>query len=172
CQPCVYSRTPVPPRPPFTYIPPVNLSFLHAFSPFRGRRVSAPGVLPPPVAAATAWVLGGARLAGCQKSGTQPVVLAGVDGSKLTLDALRETSPAEYEQVIPRAQYLDLIQRWIDDEAVYQQALKRKLDQDPQVKRKLARLQRRMIIEEFLARETGGSGETEPDEGAMTRYYE
>ena len=48
-------------------------------------------------------------------------------------------------------------------EAVYQQALKSNLDEDPQVKRKLQRLQRRMIIEEFLAREVGSNIETEPD---------
>jgi parvulin-like peptidyl-prolyl isomerase len=100
------------------------------------------------------------------------VVLAQVDDAKLTLDELREAFPAEYEKVLPREQYLDVIQRWIDDEAVYQQALKSNLDEDPQVKRKLQRLQRRMIIEEFLAREVGSNIETEPDEGAMTRYYE
>ncbi len=111
-------------------------------------------------------------LTACQKSGSQPVVLAEVDDATLTLDELREAFPAEYEKVLPREQYLDVIQRWIDDEAVYQQALRSKLDQDPQVKRKLERLQRRMIIEEFLAREVGGSIETEPDEGAMTRYYD
>lgn len=114
----------------------------------------------------------GALLAGCQKSDSQTVVLAEVEDAKLTLDELREAFPAEYEKVLPREQYLDVIQRWIDDEAVYQQALKAKLDQDPQVKRKLERLKRRMIIEEFLSREVGGNIETEPDEGAMMRYYD
>ncbi len=108
----------------------------------------------------------------CEKSGSQPVVLAQVDDAKLTLDELREAFPAEYEKVLPREQYLDVIQRWIDDEAVYQQALKHKLDQDPQVRRKLERLRRRMLIEEFLSRELAATTESEPDEGAMTRYYE
>lgn len=112
-----------------------------------------------------------AGLAGCQKADTQSVVLAQVGDSKLTLEELRETYPAEYEKVLPREQYLDVIQRWIDDEAVYQQALKRKLDEEPQVRRKLERLRRRMIVEEFLAREAGGI-DAEPDEGAMTRHYE
>lgn len=111
-------------------------------------------------------------MAACEKSGAKPVVLAEVDDAKLTLDELREAYPAEYEKVLPREQYLDVIQRWIDDEAVYQQALKRKLDQDPKVLRKLERLRRRMIIEEFLSRELAGTAESEPDEGAMTRYYE
>jgi len=124
------------------------------------------------VRTAVSGLLLGALLAGCQKSDSQTVVLAEVEDAKLTLDDLREAFPAEYEKVLPREQYLDVIQRWIDDEAVYQQALKAKLDQDPQIKRKLERLKRRMIIEEFLSREVGGNIETEPDEGAMTRYYD
>jgi parvulin-like peptidyl-prolyl isomerase len=120
----------------------------------------------------SALAVAGALLAACQKSDSDTVVLAQVDQSKLTLDELRETFPAEYEQVLPREQYLDVIQRWIDDEAVYQQALKRKLDTDPLVRRKLERLRRRMIIEEFLSLETGGTADSEPDEGAMTRYYD
>ena len=111
-------------------------------------------------------------LTGCQDKTPPPVVLAQVDQVKLTLSELRESFPAEYEKVLPREQYLDVIQRWIDDEAVYQQALKRKLDQDPQMKRKLDRLRRRMIIEEFLAREIAAGSGMEPDEASMERYYE
>jgi parvulin-like peptidyl-prolyl isomerase len=122
--------------------------------------------------ALVALVTAGLLLTACEKSGAQPVVLAQVDDAKLTLDELREAFPAEYEKVLPREQYLDVIQRWIDDEAVYQQALKRKLDEDPQVRRKLERLRRRMLIEEFLSRELSGTTETEPDEGAMMRYYD
>jgi hypothetical protein len=111
-------------------------------------------------------------LAGCRDKAPPPVVLAQVDQVKLTLGELRESFPAEYEKVLPREQYLDVIQRWIDDETVYQQALKRKLDEDPQVRRKLERLRRRMIIEEFLAREIASGSGMEPDEGSMQRYYE
>jgi parvulin-like peptidyl-prolyl isomerase len=110
-------------------------------------------------------------LTGCRKSASDEVVLAQVNDSKLTLAELRETYPAEYEKILPREQYLDVIQRWIDDEAVYRQALKRKLDEDPKVMRKLERLRRRMLIEEFLARETAGD-DSDPDEDALTRFYE
>ena len=111
-------------------------------------------------------------LTACQDKAPPPVVLAQVDQVKLTLSELRESFPAEYEKVLPREQYLDVIQRWIDDETVYQQALKQKLDEDPQVRRKLERLRRRMIIEEFLAREIASGSGMEPDEGSMQRYYE
>lgn len=122
------------------------------------------------------WVvfsaLAALTLGACQKKDNGPVVLAQVDQAKLTLDELRESFPAEYEKVLPREQYLDLIQRWVDDEAVYQQALRRKFEEDPILVRKLERLRRRVIIEEFLAREIAASSGVEPDEGSMTRYYE
>jgi parvulin-like peptidyl-prolyl isomerase len=117
-------------------------------------------------------ILAAGLFAGCRDKTPPPVVLAQVDQVKLTLSELRESFPAEYEKVLPREQYLDVIQRWIDDEAVYQQALKRKIDQDPQVRRKLERLRRRMIIEEFLAREIAATSGMEPDEASMERYYE
>lgn len=107
----------------------------------------------------------------CHKSEPPPVVLAQVDQARLTLAEVRESFPPEYEKVLSREQYLDLIQRWIDDEVVYEQALKLKLDQDPKVRHKLDRLRRKALIEEFMARE-GANQEFEPDEGAMTRYYE
>ena len=110
-------------------------------------------------------------LAACHKSEPPPVILAQVDQAKLTLDDVRESFPPEYEKVLSREQYLDFIQRWIDDEVVYQQALKTKLDQDPRIARKLERLLHKALIEEFLARETANQ-EFEPDEGAVARYYE
>ncbi len=110
-------------------------------------------------------------LTGCHKGGPPPVVLAQVDQARLTLDEVRESFPPEYEKVLSREQYLDFIQRWIDDEVVYQQALKMKLDQDPKVRRKLDELRRKAVIEELLARETSNQ-EFEPDEASMERYYE
>ena len=99
------------------------------------------------------------------------MVLAQVEQVKLTLDDVRESFPPEYEKVLSREQYLDFIQRWIDDEVVYQQALKSKLDQDPKVARKLDRLRHKVLIEEFLSHASANQ-DFEPDEGAMTRYYE
>ncbi len=108
---------------------------------------------------------------GCQKKVQPGVVLAQVDQAQLTLAEVRESFPPELEKVLGREQYLDFIQRWIDDEVIYQQALKLKLDQDPAIQRRLERMRRKVILEELLAREVSGE-DFEPDEGAITRYYE
>lgn len=112
-----------------------------------------------------------AALSGCDKKADKGTVLAQVGNASLTLEELRESFPAEYEQLIRREQYLDFIKRWIDDEVLYQQALKGRLDDDPQVKRKLDKLLRKLLIEEFLARENA-SETFEPDETTMNQYYE
>lgn len=110
-------------------------------------------------------------LSGCKKEPEKAVVLAQVGNSTLTLDELRESFPPEYEQLIRREQYLDFIKRWMDDEAVYQQALKAKLEEDTLVGRKLEKLRRKLLIEEFLARENA-TEVFEADEIAMNQYYE
>lgn len=112
-----------------------------------------------------------AFLTACKKQDSKSPVLAQVGKATLTLDDLRETFPAEFEQLIRREQYLDFIKRWIDDEAVYQQARKAKLEDDPLVARKLEKIRRKLLIEEFLARENAGEV-FEPDEMAMNQYYE
>jgi peptidyl-prolyl cis-trans isomerase C len=110
-------------------------------------------------------------LAACHKSAPPPVVLAQVGQIRLTLDDVREIFPPEYEKVLPREQYLDFIQRLVDDEVIFQRALKLRLDQDPKIQARLERLRRKALIEEFMARESANQ-EFEPDEGSMTRYYE
>ncbi|HLP42704.1 MAG TPA: peptidyl-prolyl cis-trans isomerase, partial [Fibrobacteria bacterium] len=110
-------------------------------------------------------------LGACKDKNAKGTVLAQVGNSTLSLEELRESFPAEYEQLIRREQYLDFIKRWIDDEVLYQQALKAHLDDDPLVKRKLDKLMRKLLIEEFLARE-GASEGFEADETTMNQYYE
>lgn len=116
-------------------------------------------------------LLGLAALQGCQREQKDTSVLAQVGNATLTLSELRESFPPEFEQLIRREQYLDFIKRWIDDEVIFQQAQKTELDKDTVVARKLAKLRRKLLIEEFLARENA-SEVFEPDDLAMTQYYE
>src|SRR5690606_10344613 len=108
---------------------------------------------------------------GCKEEKAQATVLAQVGEASLTLEELRESFPVEFEQLIRREQYLDFIKRWMDDEVVYQQALKAKIDSDPAIKRKLDKVRRKLLIEEYLAKENAAEV-YEPDEIAMNQYYE
>jgi parvulin-like peptidyl-prolyl isomerase len=123
------------------------------------------------LAALMAMMATASFFSGCKKEPEKAVVLAQVGNSTLTLEELRESFPPELEQLIRREQYLDFIKRWMDDEAVYQQALKTKIESDPVIGRKLEKLRRKVIIEEYLARENA-TEVFEPDEMAMNQYYE
>lgn len=118
-----------------------------------------------------AMLVGVCLLGACNRKADKGTVLAQVGNASLTLEELRESFPAEYEQLIRREQYLDFIKRWIDDEVLYQQAIKGRLDDDPQVKRRLEKLARKLLIEEFLARENTSEA-FEPDEVSMNQHYE
>ncbi|GEM_PF-2027714 len=121
--------------------------------------------------AKAALVLCLVSLQGCKHDKEKAAVLAQVGTSTLTLAELRESFPVEFEQFIRREQYLDFVKRWIDDEVIYQQAQKADLAKDSSVARKLAKVRRKLLIEEFLARENA-SEVFEPDEISMNQYYE
>jgi peptidyl-prolyl cis-trans isomerase C len=110
-------------------------------------------------------------LSSCKSKEKTGTPLAKVGESTLTLEDVRRTFPQEYEQALPREQYLDFVKRWIDDEVIFQQALKAGLEQDSNVALRIEDMRRKLLIEEFMARE--GEGESvEPDEAALTQYYE
>jgi peptidyl-prolyl cis-trans isomerase C len=110
-------------------------------------------------------------LTGCEKKKRGGTQLAKVGEATLTLEDVRRTFPAEFEQALPREQYLDFVKRWIDDEVIYQQAQKAALDKDTLVAHRIEDLRRKMLIEEFMARE-GAAESVEPDDAALTQYYE
>lgn len=110
-------------------------------------------------------------LSGCKTKEKTGTPLAQVGESTLTLEDVRRTFPQEFEQALPREQYLDFVKRWIDDEVIYQQALKAKLDEDSLVALRIEDMRRKLLIEEFMARENEGES-VEPDEAALSQYYE
>jgi len=110
-------------------------------------------------------------LGSCKSKLETGTPLAKVGESTLTLEEVRRIFPAEYEQVLPRDQYLEFVKRWVDEEVIYQQALKSGLEKDSSVERKVEEMRRKLLIEEFLKRENAEST-VEPDAMALSQYYE
>ncbi len=113
----------------------------------------------------------GLGLSNCTSKKKPGTPLAKVGTATLTLEDVRLTFPQEFEQALPREQYLDFVKRWIDDEVIYQQAQKAELDKDTSIARRIEEMRRKLLIEEFMARE-GAAEAVEPDEGALSQYYE
>lgn len=108
---------------------------------------------------------------GCKSKKNAGTPLAKVGDATLTLEDVRHTFPQEFEQALPREQYLDFVKRWIDDEVIYQQAQKAELDKDTSIARRIEEMRRKLLIEEFMSRESAAEA-VEPDEGALSQYYE
>lgn len=112
-----------------------------------------------------------AFLLGCKEKKSEGTPLAEVDEAKLTLEEVRRAYPPEYEQVLPREQYLEYVRRWIDDEVLHREAIRAGLDQDSTLERKVSEMRRRLLIEAFLNQESAATA-VEPDDIALSQHYE
>jgi peptidyl-prolyl cis-trans isomerase C len=79
--------------------------------------------------------------------------LAQVNQAELREEDLRQLIPAEFRDSVTGAEIRGLLDRWIETELLYQRAVKKGLEQDPQVAEKLQQTQRQILADEFLQRE-------------------
>jgi len=98
-------------------------------------------------------------------------VIAQVQSAVLSLEELENNFPAEYSNLVSKEQYLDFIKRWVDEEILLYEAEKTKLHLEPDVQRKIRESRKKIIVEEYLARESTGFSFT-PDESSIRQYYE
>ncbi|MGH2569112.1 MAG: peptidyl-prolyl cis-trans isomerase, partial [Bacteroidota bacterium] len=107
---------------------------------------------------------------GCQRSETPQTPVARVDGRTLTLEEIA----ARFDSLrgASEAQVHAYVQRWITDELLYREAVRRGLDQQPSLATQLEDIRRQLVINALLDREVydATSAEGSPDE--VHRYYE
>jgi len=104
-----------------------------------------------------ALVLAAAFLAGCgsnQKSAPalSGPVLASVNGDKLTAPELDSVSPEGFE--VTRENLPKILDKWVSNTLMYQEALRRGVEKEPQIQAHLKRLERDYLVNELLGRIT------------------
>jgi parvulin-like peptidyl-prolyl isomerase len=98
-----------------------------------------------------------AFLAGCKSNPkstpalTGPV-LANVNGDKLTAPELDSLSPEGFE--VTRDNLPKILDKWVSNTLMYQEALRRGIEKEPQVQAHLKRLERDYLVNELLDRLT------------------
>lgn len=102
-------------------------------------------------------ILATAFLAGCpnnQKSAPAlpGPVLASVDGDKLTAPELDSLSPEGFE--VTRENLGQILDKWVSNTLMYQEAVRRGLAKEPQIEARLKRLERDYLVNELLDRLT------------------
>jgi len=79
-------------------------------------------------------------------------VLASVNGDRLTVQELDSLSPQGYE--VNRENLPKILDKWVSNTLMYQEARRRGIDQEPQVQARLKRLERDYLVNELLDRLT------------------
>jgi peptidyl-prolyl cis-trans isomerase C len=80
----------------------------------------------------------------------ETITVAKVGRAELLMSDLKEFLPKSPGLNISSVQIEQYIKRWIENELVYQEALKHNLHSEPEIRRQLERLQKQFIVSTFL----------------------
>jgi parvulin-like peptidyl-prolyl isomerase len=94
-----------------------------------------------------------------------------VGDAVLTLDDLYRSIPNEYRERITREQNVNYVNQWIQTELLYQEALKRKLHKERDVRMRLGQMERNLLSAELLSREQSAANGSELADSTILQYY-
>jgi peptidyl-prolyl cis-trans isomerase C len=97
-------------------------------------------------------------------------VIAQVGSKELTLNELENYLPTDSTLELSQVQIEQFVQRWIESELVYQEALSQDFDKDPEIQKELYRVQKDLIVSTFL--EQLLKGQQAVTEQEIEEYYE
>ncbi|MEK6650214.1 MAG: peptidylprolyl isomerase [Bacteroidota bacterium] len=106
----------------------------------------------------------------CRQEPTDETAVARIEDRTLTMQEIR----TQFDTTRPptEAQIQQYLRRWIADELLYREAVRRGLDQTPSVQRRLEDLRRQTVIQGLLESEIYDAPAIAPGEDDIRRYYE
>jgi peptidyl-prolyl cis-trans isomerase C len=119
------------------------------------------------LALAVVFVL--SSLPGCKEEAPKGEVLAVVNDAVLTLEEFHSEIPLEYVVGLTPDQKMGFVDRWINTELVYQEALRQGLDREEEIAARLAQVRKELLANEFLTREM--SAKANISEEDIRRYF-
>ncbi|MFH1760578.1 MAG: peptidyl-prolyl cis-trans isomerase [bacterium] len=105
----------------------------------------------------------------CDSKLPHDTIIAKVNKTILTLPELKNRIPREYSKYVSREQNIQYVKRWIDNEVLYQQALKQGLHKQEEIKNRLKRIEKDLLIAEIMSRSTYRIQDIKDDE--IETYY-
>ena len=106
---------------------------------------------------------------GCERPQTASVV-AKVGNRYLTKEALEKHIPAPFASTISPKKKQILVENWIEEELLYREAIRQKLDRDSELSDRIERAVRQLLVSELMARTY--ARDTEISEDEILTYYE
>ncbi|MBD3421264.1 MAG: hypothetical protein GF398_14205 [Chitinivibrionales bacterium] len=107
----------------------------------------------------------------CGEQDNSPII-AQVGNSALTLEGLYESIPREYRGSITREQNMQYAKQWIDNELLFQEALRRKLHREALIKKRIEKMRRDLLCAEMISRNTMSNSIGNIGDGAIETYYQ
>jgi hypothetical protein len=97
-------------------------------------------------------------------------VFVTVNEARLTETGLKNLVPSDFYNQLTPDHKKEIINEWVNSELLYQEALRKKLDADPEIRTIIENTRRTLLINELLERKLG---EIEiPDTATLRQYYE
>lgn len=112
----------------------------------------------------------GLLFVGCSKE-QEPEIVAQVGTSVLTVEDLNSNFPPKFAQFVPKEQYLHYVKRWMDEEVLYQEALKENFQKNAVVQKRIENMTKKILVEAYLDNKMA-SWTYEPEEHFILEYYE
>lgn len=106
----------------------------------------------------------------CRHRSQGPIV-ARVGQHVLSLDDLYKSIPPEYSDFITREQMINYVKQWIDNEILFQEAIRQKIDKEEPIKERLRRMKQDLLCAEMINRNSGSSQNIQISEDMIQNYY-
>jgi hypothetical protein len=105
----------------------------------------------------------------CSCQSDSSVVIAKVGDSKLTMDQLMAQVPSKLAKDFHQDQYLELLNRWVEQEALYHEAVAQDLESDDTFQRLLEQNRKKLLIDRLMQKELSRS--IKPTSVQLKKYY-
>ena len=109
-------------------------------------------------------------LASCSADQEGEGVVARVEETVLTTADLENLLPAELGVGQGPAEKAQFVERWVEEQLLYQEALDRRLDQQPRTQQLLEQARRDLLVSALLSAEFEGQ-DTQVSEATIQQYY-
>ncbi|MHB9028861.1 MAG: peptidyl-prolyl cis-trans isomerase [Candidatus Latescibacterota bacterium] len=93
-----------------------------------------------------------------------------VNDARLTESGLKSLVPSDFYGQLTADHKKEIINEWVNSELLFQDALRKKLDADPEIRAIIENTRRTLLINELLERKLGEL--KIPDAGELRKYYE
>ena len=99
-------------------------------------------------------------------------MIARVGKAVLTVEDFNNSIPPEYSDQLTLEQNINYVKQWIDTELLFQEAMRKKIDREPQIRNRLEKMKKDLLAAEMMSRNSSVEKASPIDEKAIHAYFE